>query len=107
MSRMHDVIIIGAGPAGSTTAALLAERGVDVLLLDRAHFPRPKACAEYFSPEATRVLDRLGLLPQIDAEEPARLTGMRITGPGGAAFTGHFAGRHRLRGYRDFGLAMP
>ncbi|MBI4503173.1 MAG: NAD(P)/FAD-dependent oxidoreductase [Gemmatimonadetes bacterium] len=105
--RIHDVAVIGAGPAGSATAAFLAERGVDVVLLERARFPRPKPCAEYLSPEATRVLDRLGLLSRIDAFGPARLTGMRIVGPGGASFTGRFAGSHGLRAYRDYGLALP
>src|SRR6185503_8443600 len=103
----RDVVVLGAGPAGSTTAALLAERGVDVLLLDRARFPRPKPCAEYLSPEATRVLDRLGLLPRIDAYGPAKLAGMRIVGPSGTDFTGRFVGSHRYRGYSDFGLALP
>src|SRR6185436_20961191 len=88
VTRLRDVVVIGAGPAGASTAAFLAERGVDVLLLDRAQFPRPKPCAEYLSPEATRVLDRLGLLPQIDAFGPAKLSGMRVVGPAGTSFTG-------------------
>src|SRR5258708_3507376 len=104
---MYDVAIVGAGPAGSTTAALLAERGLDIVVLERARFPRPKPCAEYLSPEATRVLDRLGLLPQIDAYGPAHLVGMRIVGPSGASFVGRFAAGHGFRAYRDYGLALP
>src|SRR5437868_3660140 len=107
MSSIHDAVVIGAGPAGATTAALLAERGVDVVLLERARFPRSKPCAEYLSPEATRVLDRLGLLPRIDASGPARLNGMRIVSPGGSSFTGRFVGSHGFRGYSDQGLALP
>src|SRR6185503_7434203 len=98
----RDVVVLGAGPAGSTTAALLAERGVDVLLLDRARFPRPKPCAEYLSPEATRVLDRLGLLPRIDAYGPAKLAGMRVVGPAGRSFTGRFVSDHGFHGYSDY-----
>ncbi len=86
---------------------MLAERGVDVVLLERAWFPRPKPCAEYLSPQATRVLDRLRLLPAIDAAGPARLTGMRIVGPRGDSFTGRFIGSHGIRGYSDYGLALP
>ena len=41
-----DVIVVGAGPAGSTAAAMLARRGVRVLLVDREPFPRPKACGD-------------------------------------------------------------
>src|SRR5256886_6330759 len=104
---MHDVAIIGAGPAGSTTAAVLAERGFDVVVLERARFPRPKPCAEYLSPEATRILDRLGLPARIDRYGPARLVGMRIVGPSGASFVGRFAASHGFRAYRDHGLALP
>ena len=105
--QTFDAIVVGAGPAGSATAALLAERGLNVALVDRASFPRPKPCAEYLSPEASRILERFGLTQQIDSEAPAHLTGMRIVSPNGTAFTGRFAGAHDFRGYSSYGLALP
>lgn len=105
--RRYDVVVVGAGPAGSAVAAFLAERGIGVALLERAAFPRPKPCAEYLSPEASRVLDRLGLGTVLDAEAPARLGGMRVVSPGGIAFIGRFRGEHEFRGHRDHGLALP
>lgn len=104
---VFDVVVVGAGPAGSTAAALLAERGCSVALVERAAFPRPKPCAEYLSPEATRVLDRLDLAETLVREGAARLRGMRVVSPGGTPFTGRFAGAHPFRGYRDYGLALP
>ncbi len=106
-TRSFDAVVVGAGPAGSATAALLAERGYKVALVERATFPRPKPCAEYLSPEASRVLDRL--LPQraLDDEYPARLDGMRIVSPDGTCFTGRFLGSHGYHGYASHGIALP
>ncbi len=62
------IAIVGAGPAGSTLAALLARRGVDVALIDRDEFPRDKLCGEFLSYDALPILDRLGVsfeTPQI------------------------------------------
>src|SRR3990172_11546859 len=78
-----DVVIVGAGPAGSATAILLAERGFTVMLLDKAAFPRPKICGEYLSPEASRLLDRLGGLKDVDAAGAPPLSGLRIIAPDG------------------------
>ena len=60
--RDAAVIVVGAGPAGAATAWALARAGVDVLLLDRARFPRDKPCAEYLSPQASRILADMGVL---------------------------------------------
>lgn len=73
-----EVIVAGGGPAGTATAALLARAGHDVLLLDRAHFPRDKACAEYLSPATADVLDRLGALDAVEAQRPTRPLGMQL-----------------------------
>ena len=89
-----DAVVVGAGPAGSATALLLARAGARVLIIDRARFPRDKPCSEYLSPESTRVLDRLGppVLAAVAAAAPGRLTGMKVVAPSGAEVVGRFAG---------------
>ena len=99
--------MVGAGPAGAASAILLAERGFDVVVLDRAAFPRPKLCGEYLSPEAARVLDRLGVLKLLDAAGAVPLAGMRITAPDGTVVTGRYRAIGRWRPYRDHALAVP
>jgi geranylgeranyl reductase family protein len=78
-----DVIIVGAGPAGSATAVHLARAGVRTLLLDKKPFPRDKVCGDCLSPRAQHYLDRLGLLPRVAAESHAA-TRIRFRAPGGA-----------------------
>jgi flavin-dependent dehydrogenase len=101
-----DVIVVGAGPAGAATAILLAERGLHALVLDRATFPRPKICGEYLSPEAARVLDRLGVLKALDAAGAAPLYGMRITAPDGTILTGRYGAVGSWRPYRGHAMAV-
>jgi geranylgeranyl reductase family protein len=103
----HDVIVVGAGPGGSATAALLAAAGADVAIVERQAFPRPKPCSEYLSPEAGRVLARLGVLSHLEAEGPAHLSGMRIVAPSGAAFLGRFAEVTTYPAFTPYGLALP
>ena len=86
----YDAVVVGAGPAGSATAARLAGCGYRVALLDRARFPRSKPCAEYVSPGTVAALDRLGVLPEVLAEGPTRLRGMRVVGADGQGFAGRF-----------------
>jgi len=61
MHQHADVIVVGAGPGGSVTAARLARRGWNVLLLDRTEFPREKVCGDGLTPRAVNTLRFLGL----------------------------------------------
>jgi flavin-dependent dehydrogenase len=65
MTAVTDVLIAGAGPAGCATAIICARRGLEVLLLDRARFPRDKACGEGLLPAGVGALARLGLLATV------------------------------------------
>jgi geranylgeranyl reductase family protein len=73
-----DVLVAGAGPAGSALAAALARSGARVVLLEAAHHPRPKACAEYASPRIVEELARIGLAPDAWQAEAIALRGMRM-----------------------------
>jgi menaquinone-9 beta-reductase len=93
-----DVLVAGAGPAGSATATLLARSGYSVLAVDRAAFPRDKACSEYMSPETVRILSRLGVVETLEQAGAAALEGMKVTAASGATAHGRFA----LAGHRPF-----
>jgi flavin-dependent dehydrogenase len=100
-----DALVIGAGPAGAASAALLARVGFDVLVADRAQFPREKACSEYLSPEAVRVLDRLGVVGALEQAGARPLEGTIVYGPEGARLHGIF-GEARPAPFRPTGLSV-
>jgi flavin-dependent dehydrogenase len=100
------VLVIGGGPAGASTAHFLAAAGIEVMLLDRARFPRAKPCAEYLSPEASRLLDAIGALAAVEDAGAAQLAGMIVRAPSGERIHGEFAARHGFHGFRDRGLAL-
>lgn len=89
MARL-PVIVVGAGPAGSVLAGLLAKSGVEALLLDKAGFPREKICGDYLSPGTVRLLDRLDLLDLVRSAGARRLLGMTVASPDGTTFTAEF-----------------
>lgn len=100
-----DVLIVGAGPSGSGLAALLAARGLDVLLLDRATFPRDKTCGDGLTPRAIPVLDRLGVLGKLEAGGYQRILGAALHAAGGEPWTLTFA--DYPVGLPPFGLVVP
>lgn len=72
--QIWDIAVLGAGPAGacSALAALAAAPGATVLLLDRARFPRDKACGDGVAPHVLDVLDQLGAADVVDGWTPLR-----------------------------------
>jgi geranylgeranyl reductase family protein len=62
-----DVLVVGAGPAGSATAIELAREGLDVVLVDQHAFPRDKVCGDALIPDSHAALQRLGVLPEVMA----------------------------------------
>lgn len=102
--RRFDAVVIGAGPAGSATAILLAEAGWRVALVERASFPRRKVCGEFISGTSRPVLEALGLAEAFDREAgpPVRrvvlMSGRYVVAapmPAGAGL-GRALGRDRL-----------
>jgi geranylgeranyl reductase family protein len=67
MEQERDVIVVGAGPAGAMTATILAQRGYDVLLLDRNGFPRDKICGDGIPSGAFQRLYHLGMRDKFEA----------------------------------------
>jgi menaquinone-9 beta-reductase len=81
-SLTADVIVVGAGPAGASTAFYLAAAGLDVLVLEKSHFPREKVCGDGLTPRAVKALTAMGVpLPESDGW--LRNQGLRIIGGGG------------------------
>ncbi|TDC67325.1 geranylgeranyl reductase family protein [Micromonospora sp. KC207] len=81
MGDEYDVAVVGAGPAGSAAALAARRAGARVLLLDRADFPRDKACGDGVAAHALDVLAGLGVAGAVDGYAP--LPRIRLVGPGG------------------------
>lgn len=95
-----DVLIVGAGPAGSAAAIHAAEAGHEVLLLDAAVFPRDKTCGDGLTPRAVHQLGRLGLADAVTSGYRNR--GLKLHGFGGSV-TAPWPEGH----YGTLGSAMP
>ncbi len=78
--RQADVVVVGAGPAGAATAYHLAQAGADVVLLEKASFPRDKICGDGLTPRAVKQLIGMGF--DLDAPGWQKNKGLRIVGAG-------------------------
>ena len=97
-----DVIVVGAGPGGSAAAHYLAQEGFDVLVLEKARFPREKVCGDGLTPRAVKELDLMGVPTPVE-QGWARNKGIRMVGGG-----------HRIEfpwpesgSYPNYGLTLP
>lgn len=102
-TQQADVVIVGAGPGGSTAAILLARAGLDVLLLEKSEFPREKVCGDGLTPRAVRMLGRLGIDIGPDSGW-IRNKGLRIYGGRVEPFDMPWP---ELNSFPDFGLVCP
>ncbi len=98
-----DVVIVGAGPAGSATATHLARHGLSVVLVEKATFPREKVCGDGLTPRATRQLIRLGI-DTSEANGWLHNKGLRIYGGGEQPFQLDWPD---LTDFPPFGLVRP
>src|SRR5689334_13275432 len=98
-----DVIVVGAGPAGSTAAYHLARHGLHVLVLEKSQFPREKVCGDGLTPRAVKQIIKMGIDTQAKGWLPNK--GLRVIGggvrleldwPDLAAFPGYGLTRTRL-----------
>ena len=76
-----DVIVVGAGPAGATTAFYLAQSGLDVLVLEKSRFPREKVCGDGLTPRAVKTLVGMGISVS-EQDGWVRNKGLRVIGAG-------------------------
>jgi menaquinone-9 beta-reductase len=98
-AERFDAVVVGAGPAGSVAALVLARNGARVALVDKATFPRDKACGDLVGPRGVQVLDDLG----VEIPGALRVGDMLVVGP-----------RHEVRlpcrpgrTYPGYALAVP
>ena len=105
-----DVLIVGGGPAGAACAGRLCAGGLDVLVLDKAQFPRPKLCAGWVTPGVFR---QLGVTPeeyaqcppsatQLKPDAPARDEGGSLAGASGFSSAGNPAQARTLQPMTGF-----
>lgn len=77
--KRFDVLVVGSGPAGSIAALVLAQGGARVALVDKAAFPRDKACGDLVGPRGVQLLRDLSL----DSPDATRVSDMMVVGPTG------------------------
>ncbi len=89
-----DVIVVGAGPAGAMAATILAQKGRDVLLLDKESFPRDKTCGDAIPAEAIERMWKYGMKDKIDTAVSQGnfypLSGLMLVSPKGHELHAHF-----------------
>jgi menaquinone-9 beta-reductase len=90
MCDMHETIVIGAGPAGSAAASTLARSGIDVLLVDRAVFPRDKPCGDGVGIDSVEELQRMEIWDAVKAAKFRAIHGVEYIAPDGTSLEMNF-----------------
>lgn len=103
MDDLYDVVVVGAGPGGSSAAFYLARNGRRVLLLDKDVFPRDKICGDGIAPRAVHALYRMGLRERLEGEFQ-RTSGIRFYATRGGLTEVSYPMGSR---YPDHGYVVP
>jgi geranylgeranyl reductase family protein len=101
---MHEVIVVGAGPAGSVAATVLVKQGCRVLLVDQAEFPRDKVCGDGIGWNSIRFLSELGLSLESRIPELYSCGRARGISPSGYVYQGSFPPKD---GHYQHGYVVP
>lgn len=102
--KQYDCIIVGAGPAGCSAAYSLAMQGHEVLLADKAKFPRDKVCGDCLGPASLEYMDRIGILKDIEAGNPWKTDHVIINSPNGYISKSKIP---KVNGFRDYNYVFP
>ena len=105
LKNRYDAIVVGAGPAGCSAAAFLSRLSAyDVLLVDRAAFPRDKVCGDGISPASLAFLNEMGLADEFHRCNPATVKGLAVSSPSGETICTRFSDTEREAG---LGCVLP
>ena len=94
---IHNVAIVGAGPAGATCAALCAEAGLSTLVLERGVFPREKVCGDCLNPACWPILDRLQLRERVFSLPHSRIEEVEFIGTNGRSMRHDICGEIAIK----------
>jgi len=100
--NQFDIAIVGAGPAGSSTAITLAQHGYRVALIDRAIFPRDKLCGDFLNPISWPILDALDVSDDVRARPHTKISTFRMSAASGVEAISALP----VQGPRRFGLGL-
>jgi geranylgeranyl reductase family protein len=101
------VIVVGGGPSGSVAARELARNGIDVMLLERARFPREKVCGDYVEPRGLRILQEMGCLAELECAKPLPIARTSIFSDWDCRYSGPIPFYGQLDGLAGHGYAIP
>ena len=92
---MYDVIIVGAGPAGTTAALFAKKNNLNCILLDKAIFPRDKVCGDALSGKSVRIMNELDLTKEVEQLYGSEINRITFGGPNHSQFDVHLKGNNK------------